>query len=345
MLFVASFMPKYCDFLVVGGGLAGIMMHFHLSKHGKCIIVDNLNLKKSSTIAGGIYNPLMLNYQKKAFNCDLLYPNLAQFYSQLEQYLNSSFLHQTPIHYLVKSNEELNDWSIFNHQNNIYFDLINHSKNEFIHEQKAELIIRNSGWVDLGKMIESYHLNLKIKGELIQEDYENLKDEVKSEKTVFCNGNYLMNNNNFSIELLKPAKGEVLIVKTNQTHSDKIYQQGVFMIPLGDGYFKVGSNFEWTDLSQTPTEKAKNEILGKWLKWYKGDYKIVDHFAGIRPSSKDRRPILGCINESKKEYIFNGLGSKGIALAPYYAEMLTMNIVKNDPISLEVDVNRFKLKK
>ena len=194
-------------------------------------------------------------------------------------------------------------------------------------------------------MIESYHLNLKFKGELIDEDYENIKDEVISDTIVFCNGNYSLNNDNCPNDILKPAKGEVLIVKTDQTHSDKIYQQGVFMIPLGDGFYKVGSNFEWTDLSQTPTEKAKNEILGKWLKWYNGEYKIVDHFAGIRPSSKDRRPILGCINDSKNEYIFNGLGSKGIALAPYYANMLTMNIVKKEPISLEVDINRFKLKK
>lgn len=341
VLFVYFFMSKNCDFLVVGGGLAGVMMHFQLSKYGKCIVVDNLNQKKSSTVAGGIYNPLMLNYQKKAFNCDLLYPQLNGFYSQFEETLNAKFHYQTPIHYLVKSNEELNNWTLFNHQNSVYFELINPIKNTFIEEQKAELIIKNSGWVDLDKMIKNYHLLLNTKNEIINEDVENIINDIKCDVLIYCHGNYLNQFRGIPSDILKPAKGEVLIVKTNQNHEDKIYQQGVFMIPLGDGTYKVGSNFEWNDLSLNPTEKAKNEILGKWLKWYKGEYNIIDHLAGVRPSSKDRRPIIGPINSSKKEYIFNGLGSKGIALAPYYSEMLALNIVKNEPISSEVDFIRF----
>lgn len=332
----------HCQFLVVGGGLAGIMMHFHLSKYGKCMVVDHLNFKKSSTVAGGIYNPLMLNYQKKAFKCDLLYPQLSKFYSALEQQLNSTFHHPVPIHYLVNSNEELNDWTLFDHQNTVYFNLEKPKESSFLAEHKAELIIHNSGWVDLNQLIESYHSMLKSKNELINDDYKCIKHEIKSDVIVHCQGNYLTQYFDDSLNILKPAKGEVLIVETNENFTDKIYQQGVFMIPLGDGIYKIGSNFEWLDLSENPTEKGKNEILNKWLKWFSGDYKIIEQLAGIRPSSKDRRPILGQLNSFKNEYVFNGLGSKGIALAPYYANMLALNIVENSPIEKEVDINRFK---
>ena len=37
----------------------------------------------------------------------------------------------------------------------------------------------------------------------------------------------------------------------------------------------------------------------------------IDHFAGIRPATKDRRPFIGTHPEFKNIGIFNGLGSKG----------------------------------
>lgn len=70
-------------------------------------------------------------------------------------------------------------------------------------------------------------------------------------------------------------------------------------------------------------------------------YEIIKHEAGIRPSSIDRRPILGQHPQFNNYYIFNGLGTKGVMLAPYFSQQLLNHIENNCTISMEVDVKRF----
>src|SRR5690606_20804408 len=109
--------------------------------------------------------------------------------------------------------------------------------------------------------------------------------------------------------------------------------------------YKVGSNFQWNDLDYTTTEAAKNEIIQKLTKWYKGPFEIIGQVAGIRPSSLDRRPILGQLNFHPKAYILNGLGSKGVALSPYYSKMLMDFITDQERIDADVDVKRYNKSK
>jgi glycine/D-amino acid oxidase-like deaminating enzyme len=83
-------------------------------------------------------------------------------------------------------------------------------------------------------------------------------------------------------------------------------------------------------------------MLKKWLNFYKGDYTIVGQEAGVRPSSNDRRPILGALDKDNKSFVFNGLGSKGVALAPYFSLQLANFITEGTAIDREVDIKRFK---
>ena len=68
---------------------------------------------------------------------------------------------------------------------------------------------------------------------------------------------------------------------------------------------------------------------------------MVQHEAGVRPSSNDRRPILGAHPQQKNIYIFNGLGAKGVMLAPYFAQQLGANITAGKAIDKEASVERY----
>ena len=48
------------DFIIIGGGLAGVTFANFLEKHGKsfCLIADRSQV--ASLIAGGVYNPVVL---------------------------------------------------------------------------------------------------------------------------------------------------------------------------------------------------------------------------------------------------------------------------------------------
>jgi hypothetical protein len=54
--------------------------------------------------------------------------------------------------------------------------------------------------------------------------------------------------------------------------------------------------------------------------------------------------MIGRLPRDQQEniYIFNGLGSKGVALAPLYSEILSAHIYGKANIDKDVDVKRMK---
>ena len=69
-------------------------------------------------------------------------------------------------------------------------------------------------------------------------------------------------------------------------------------------------------------------------------YKIIAHRAGLRPTMRDRTPVVGTHPLHKSLHILNGLGTKGSLLAPYYAHILLDDILHNTGIPAPADVQR-----
>ena len=63
---------------------------------------------------------------------------------------------------------------------------------------------------------------------------------------------------------------------------------------------------------------------------------------GMRPTVPDRRPIIGKHPEYSRVAVFNGLGTKGVSLAPYFASILIQLLENGAPVNNEADVNRYK---
>ena len=89
------------------------------------------------------------------------------------------------------------------------------------------------------------------------------------------------------------------------------------------------------------TEKAKTEILEKLQKLTHEPIKIINAIAGIRPATKDRRPIIGKHPEYEHIYMFNGFGSKGVPLVPFFSQNLLAHLETNSDIHPEVDLSRY----
>jgi glycine/D-amino acid oxidase-like deaminating enzyme len=65
--------------------------------------------------------------------------------------------------------------------------------------------------------------------------------------------------------------------------------------------------------------------------------KILKHKAGLRPATFDRKPFIGFHDKHKNVAIFNGFGSKGVSLIPYFAMNLADHICFGKKMSLEVN--------
>jgi glycine oxidase len=43
-------------------------------------------------------------------------------------------------------------------------------------------------------------------------------------------------------------------------------------------------------------------------------------------------------------FVFNGLGSKGVALVPYYSSLMTHHLINGIPLDKEISTERYKNK-
>jgi glycine/D-amino acid oxidase-like deaminating enzyme len=164
---------------------------------------------------------------------------------------------------------------------------------------------------------------------------------IKCEKIIFCEGFKAIQNPWFGALPFTHAKGEILTIKSSELNQHYILSKGIFILPIGDDCYKVGSTYDWDDLSEIPTEEAKVELIQKLEKLIHCDYTIIDHQAGIRPTVKDRRPLIGLHPEFPQLGIFNGLGTKGVSLGPFFANHFVEYLEGGISLNPEVDIRRF----
>jgi glycine/D-amino acid oxidase-like deaminating enzyme len=346
-------MQKF-DNLIVGGGLAGVWMAFRFMQEKKTfVLLDLKDENNSSRVAAGIYNPLLAKRQKVSYNAKNLYPNLYSSYHELELLLHQKFCHRHHVSYIIENLRELNDWAALS-ESEWFADFVmirNERISDGVVSDFGYIDILDSGWVDIPLFLDSFVAHISAPNLFLNEKFEDNNLIVKSDSfqyndftfdhVVFCQGTAIDQNKFTSNIRLKPAKGEILSIESEEKIADMIPQNGVFLLPISDNKYRIGSNFTWNKLDNIPTEEAKLEIIQKLSKWYKAPFEITQHVAGIRPSSLDRRPILGRLDCHPNAFILNGFGSKGVSHAPYYSKMLSKLIYDNGGIENEVDVNRF----
>ncbi|MEO6686601.1 MAG: FAD-dependent oxidoreductase, partial [Dyadobacter sp.] len=122
---------------------------------------------------------------------------------------------------------------------------------------------------------------------------------------------------------------------------NQIVNQGIFILPVSGTKCRVGATYSWENLNWETTQSAREELEEKLKPILKVPYKISGQSAGIRPSSHDRRPMLGIHPDQPRLGIFNGLGTKGVTLAPFFAKELAEYLVHHKELSEAVNIKRY----
>ena len=165
--------------------------------------------------------------------------------------------------------------------------------------------------------------------------------KIKAKNVVFAEGFGMHDNPFFKHLPLDGTKGELFIIRAPHLDLDVIINTSIFIIPLGNNLFKVGATYNWDDKTELPTQEGKNELENKIKEILNCDFEIVSHLAGVRPTVKDRKPLVGTHGNFKNIHLLNGLGTRGVMLGPWCARMLYKNIEFGDCIEKEFDINRF----
>ncbi len=345
------------DYLIIGSGLAGISFSEIALQNNKSILVLDNNSQNSSKIAGGLYNPVILKRFSEVAQAKEHLLIMNQFFANLERKLDCKVDFKMPILRKFFSIEEQNNWFSASDKVNLAPFLSTHliyKKYSAIDSPFGYGEVLQTGYVDTALLLSKYRAYLTKNNLFIEEsfDYNLLKEEIegirykdiRARHIIFAEGFGMHANPYFKNLPLDGTKGELFIIKAPNLDLDVIMNTSVFILPLGNDEYKVGATYNWKDKTDTPTEEGKAELVQKIREIINCDFEIVAHFAGVRPTVKDRRPLVGTYLNHNSIHILNGLGTRGVMLGPAMAKALFENIERQIPLDKTIDIRRFNKK-
>ena len=342
------------DYIIVGLGLAGLAFVEELLAANKSFIVFEDDSQTSSLVAGGVYNPVILKRFTPVWNAIEQLELALPFYKRLEEKLSIDIDKKFVTKKSFKSIEDQNNWFTALDKPKLVNYLDEKLDTNKYHGVLADFNFGNvnkTGRIDTKKLVESYREFLEEKKLIQFENFEHQHIEFKEEKViyktitaskiVFCEGFGIKENLYFNFLPLNEAKGELITIHAPELNIDFLLKSTLFVLPLGENLYKVGATFNWKDKTSIPSEEGKQELIEKLKKTINVPYTIVDQTAGVRPTVKDRRPLVGLHPKYKQLSVLNGLGTRGVMIAPTVAKNLYNHLEFNEKLDEEIDIKRF----
>jgi glycine/D-amino acid oxidase-like deaminating enzyme len=346
------------DYLIIGCGLAGISFSEIALKNNKSILVIDNNSQVSSRVAGGLYNPVILKRFSEVWKAEEQLILMEDFYNKIELKLNVKVNFKLPILRKFFSVEEQNNWFAASDKpllapflsTKLIFNKFSGIDSPYDYGE-----VLHTGYVDTALLLDKYHEYLIENNCLLNEPFDYAKliindgyleyKNYKAKNIIFAEGFGLHANPFFRDLPLDGTKGELVVIKAPELNLDVIVNTSVFILPMGNGFFKVGATYNWKDKTDLPTEDGKKELVERIKEIINCDFEIVSHFGGVRPTVRDRRPIIGTHNKHASLHILNGLGTRGVMLGPAMAKDLFYYIENKTALDPVIDINRFYKKK
>lgn len=343
------------DYIIIGQGLSGTFLSWNLVKAGKkVLVIDEGQPFTASKIASGVINPVTGRRIVRTWRIEELLPFAIDAYITLGKELNAELVQQT---------------SILDFYPNLQ---MKEAFEKRLHEEEEYLYIPQNGdyWkqcfnynygvggvcpcllIELNSMLTQWRHKLKEDNDLVEARFnwsecKVLPDHVEYKnitalKIICCEGVAGFENNYFKNLPYAKIKGEALIASIPDLPTNYIYKQGINIVPWKQDLFWIGSSYEWSYNNVLPTAGFRKRVEEHLKCWLKMPFEIVDHLASERPATIERRPFVGLHPHHSSVGIFNGMGTKGCSLAPFFAKQLTEHLLQQKPLSAEVDVQRFR---
>lgn len=340
------------DYIIVGGGYAGLFFAHQLIKNNKSFVVFSEGRKSASQVSAGIINPVVLKkfttFWKAQEQIDFLKTTLRE----IELYTGRNYLIDAPIHRIFHDENEQKLWLKKSENDELVhfldknFDHLEGVKNDFSSGR-----VNQSARLDVNEFFTGLCNFLDSRSQFIKEKFDYYKlntsdstyKDFKFKNILFCEGMGVKENPYFSDIPVNSNKGHQIKVRLSGSIPENItIKKKHFLFPVNDGLHFYGGTYDREQLHHHIDNSAVEQLINGLSEFYPYDFEVSEVNFGFRPTVKDRRPIIGRHPEYKNLYVFNGLGARGILNGCYFSKNLYDFIEDNLPLHKEVSLDRFK---
>jgi glycine/D-amino acid oxidase-like deaminating enzyme len=340
------------DYLIVGQGIAGTLIAGECLKRGLSFkIVDLVTLSRASRVAAGIINPITGRKFVKTWMYEDLEEVFVPVYRSFEELLKGDYLTKREIIRAIPKISDQNNWDARSMREDVAPYMSNQvdiSEYEGIVKQKMGYGKVGGYQLKIAALVNDFRNYLKENALLLSEQFDFNKfgiqndlvsyADINARHVIFCEGHLATKNPFFSQLAFAPAKGEFFLVKIPGLGTKKLLKDHLFIAPYANDIYWVGATYGWDDFSDEPTEEKRNWLINALEKIIQVPYEILAHEAGVRPATNVRRPLIGTHENYHNLHIFNGLGTKGSSLGPYWAKHFMDYMEKGTELSQEVQI-------
>lgn len=324
------------DILIVGQGLAGTWLAWECERAGVSFaITDAVAAEPSaSRVAAGIVNPITGRRLVKSWRIDALQPAARAAYRELEATWDVNVWH------------EMRVWRIFRDD-----------RERQVHREKSvrgELTpfagaadekgfwIEGAARVDVRGLLEAARERWRSQGRMQAGVVEPALELDRYELVVDCRGVAGARDQQWSGVPWEFSKGETLALEVAGLEPDVTLNCGHWLLPVGAREAWVGATHEpgKIDTQVTSAARVALEASAKSLLGERG-FTVNASFAGVRVNLPDKRPVVGRHFADSRFGLMNGLGAKGVSLAPMLARQWLNHLTEGVAFDAEVNVARF----
>lgn len=354
-------LSKSVDFLVVGGGLIGLLTAKILQEHGVDVaVVERGEIgRESSWAGGGIISPLYpWRYPDAVTRLALWgqthYPELCEQLA-LESGVDPEWIRSGLLMPSLPADEQERAfaWAArFGYPMELLDSRQLQQLEPHLSSQKSALWMESVAQIRNPRLVQALKILLKKRGVPLIEEFEvdrlvisNGRVQgveaggvlVSANRVIVCSGAWSANIlKTADIELpIAPVKGQMLLLKGEPGFLQHItLLEGHYLIPRRDGRILVGSTLEYVGFDKETTDTAKHELQAAIAELAPEltRFEIERQWSGLRPgSSNEGIPLIGRCGPDGL-FINSGHFRNGVVLGYASARLLVDTLLGSEPI-------------
>lgn len=328
------------NILIIGQGIAGSCLAWELKRRGaEFTVADRPVAETASRVAAGLLNPLTGRAFRPGWRQEECLAAAEAFYPETERELGGSWWQKTPIFREVETEDQFEIWQERQTapESCAYAGPLFHGRNTGKAAGKPPIrevppcctwktwSLPCGVFMEQGRFVEA-----DVSPADIRPDANGLFhwNGRTFSHIVWCTGWEAGLHPDMSPLKGRPSKGTILDLDLKELdwHAG-ILHFGHWLVHNGS-FWRFGATYAWAwDAPGIPEAPAVQELMLDLVKRYSGNMDVIRARAAVRPIIRRSQPVAGPIPGLDGQFVFSGLGSKGVTTSPWSAAQLAGHLV------------------